>query len=175
MKKTFGVIGLGRFGSSVALTLSKLGYKVIAADKDEHDMQRIKDYVTHALQLDATDIDSLKDAGFKNCDVVIVAIGEDVEGSIMATANLKEIGVKYVVAKAQNEQQGKILAKIGAYRIVFPEHDSGVRLANQLTQSDILEFIEVSPEYIVKELKVPKKFIGKSLRDLRLPNDYRTL
>lgn len=175
MRKTFGIIGLGRFGSSVALTLSRLGYTVIAADHEEGDVQRIKDYVTHALQLEATDIDALREAGFKNCDVVIVAIGEDVQSSILATSNLKEMGIKYVVAKAQTEQQGKILAKIGADRIIYPEHDSGVRLANQLTQSDILEFIEVSPEYIVKELNVPREFIGKSLRELQLPNKYQIL
>lgn len=175
MKKTFGVIGLGRFGSSVALTLSRLGYTVIAGDKEEADIHRIKDYVTHALQLDATDIDALKEAGFKNCDVVVVAIGEDIQSCVLATATLKELGIKYVVAKAQTEQQGRILAKIGADRIIYPEHDSGVRLANQLTQSDILEFIEVSPEYIVKEIKVPHHYVGKSLRDLQLPNKYRIL
>ncbi|MBI4440538.1 TrkA family potassium uptake protein [Candidatus Woesearchaeota archaeon] len=175
MKKTFGVIGLGRFGSSVALTLAKLGYTVIAGDKEELDIQHIKDYVSYAVQIDATDIESLREAGFKNCDVVIVAIGEDIQSSILATANLKDIGIKYIVAKAQSEQQGRILAKIGADRIIYPEHDSGVRLANQLTQSDILEFIEVSPEYIVKEIKVPSTFVGRSLRDLQLPNKYRIL
>ncbi len=175
MRKTFGVIGLGRFGSSVALTLSRLGQTVIAADMEEEDVQRIKDYVAYAVQLDATDIETLKESGFKNCNMVIVAIGEDVESSFLATANLKALGIKYIVAKAQTEQQGKILAKIGADRIIYPEHDSGVRLANQLTQSDILEFIEVSPDYIVKEVKVPKEFIGKSLRELQLPNKFRIL
>ncbi len=175
MKKTFGVIGLGRFGSSLALTLSRLGQTVIAADMEEPDVQRIKDYVTYVAQLDATDIEALKEAGFKNCDIAIVAIGEDVESSFLATTNLKDLGIKYIVAKAQTEQQGKVLAKIGADRIIYPEHDSGVRLANQLTQSDILEFIEVSPDYIVKEIKVPHEFIGKSLRELQLPNKFRVL
>ena len=175
MRKTFGVIGLGRFGASVALTLARLGYTVIAADKEAADVVRIKDYVTHALQLDATDKEALREAGFKNCDVVIIAIGEEVESSLLATANMNELGIKYIVAKAQTEQQGRILAMIGADRIIYPEHDSGVRLANQLTQSDILEFIEVSPDYIVKEIKIPPEFIGKSLRELQLPNKYKVL
>ncbi len=174
-KANYGVIGLGRFGTSVALTLTQEGKHVLAIDRDEEKINSIKDYVTSAKQADSTDKDALVEAGIANCDVVVVGIGKEVDASILATLNLKELGVKYVVAKATSDQQGKILAKIGADRVVFPERDTGARLAWQLMSSDVLEFIELSPMYAVREVEVPKQFVGKAIKQLHVGTKFNVL
>ncbi|HIG98836.1 TPA: TrkA family potassium uptake protein [Candidatus Woesearchaeota archaeon] len=174
-KKNFGVIGLGKFGTSAALTLAKEGKHVLAIDKDEARINSIKDYVTWARQADSTNKDALVEAGIANCDVVIVAIGEDIDASVLATLNLKEVGVEYVVAKASTEQHGKILSKIGADRVVHPEGDTGKRLAWQLMSSDVLEFIELSPLYAVKEVSVPKQFVNKAIKHLHIGTNFGVL
>lgn len=174
-KANFGVIGLGRFGASVALTLSQEGKHILVIDRDEGKINSIKDYVTWAKQADSTDKDALAEAGIANCDVVIVAIGQDIDASILATLNAKELGVRYVVSKATSDQHGKILAKIGADRVVFPERDTGARLAWQLMSSDVLEFIELSPLYAVKETKVPRQFIGKAISHLNVGTKFNVL
>ena len=174
-KNNFGVIGLGKFGESVALTLMQEGKHVLAIDRNEEKINAIKDYVTWAKQADSTDKDALVEAGITNCDIVIVAIGEEIDASILATLNAKELGVRYVVAKATSEQHGKILAKIGADRVVRPESDTGKRLAWQLMSSDVLEFIELSPQYAVKEVDVPKPFIGKAIKQLHVSTKFNVL
>ena len=174
-KANFGVLGLGRFGTSVALTLTQEGKHVLAIDIDEAKVDAVKDYVTFAKQADSTDKDALIEAGITNCDAVVVAIGKDIDSSILATLNLKELGVKYVVAKATSEQHGKLLSKIGADRVVFPEADTGKRLAWQLMSSDVLEFIELSPLYAVKDVNVPKPFVNKSIRQLHVGSEFNVL
>lgn len=174
-KKNFGIIGLGKFGTSAALTLAQEGKHVLAIDKDEARISSIKDYITWARQADSTDKDALVEAGIQNCDVVIVAIGEDIDASVLATLNLKELGVEYVVAKASTEQHGKILSKIGADRVVYPEGDTGKRLAWQLMSSDVLEFIELSPLYAIKEVSVPKQFISKAIKQLHVGTKFGVL
>jgi trk system potassium uptake protein len=135
----------------------------------------VRDYVTTAKKLDSTDRDALLEAGITNCDVVIVGIGKDVDSSILTTLNLKELGIKYVVAKALGEQHGRILEKVGADRVVYPEGDSGKRIAWQLMGSDVLEFIEVSPQYAVKEVPVPKHFVNNTIKDLHVGTKFRVL
>ena len=174
-KANFGVLGLGRFGTSVALTLTQEGKHVLAMDIDEAKVDAVKDYVTFAKQADSTDKDALIEAGITNCDAVVVAIGKDIDSSILATLNLKELGVKYVVAKATSEQHGKLLSKIGADRVVFPEADTGKRLAWQLMSSDVLEFIELSPLYAVKEVNVPKPFVNKTIKQLHVSSEFNVL
>ena len=174
-KANFGVLGLGRFGTSVALTLTQEGKHVLAIDSDEAKVDAVKDYVTFAKQADSTDKDALIEAGITNCDAVVVAIGKDIDSSILATLNLKELGIKYVVAKATSEQHGKLLSKIGADRVVFPEADTGKRLAWQLMSSDVLEFIELSPLYAVKEVNVPKPFVNKSIKQLHVSSEFNVL
>lgn len=174
-KTNYAVIGLGKFGASVALTLMNERKNVLAIDKNEEKINAIKDYVTWAKQADSTDKDALVEAGVTNCDVVIVAIGEDVDASILATLNAKELGVKYIVSKANNEQHGKVLAKIGADRVVYPEGDTGKRLAWQLMSSDVLEFIELSPLYAVKDVTVPRQFIGKAIKQLHVGTTFNVL
>ncbi len=170
--KQFAVIGLGRFGSSVAKTLSLLGYEVLAIDSSEHEVQSIVNDVTHAVQVDALDEDALKALGIRNFDVVIVAIGEDVQANILVTVILKEMGVKKIIAKAKNNMHGKVLEKIGADLVVYPEKDMGIRVAYHLVSPNILDFIELSPEYSIIEIAAPSEFLGKSLGQLNLRAQY---
>lgn len=161
--KQFAVIGLGRFGSSLAATLARMGYDVLAVDTDEQKVEQIVDRVTHAVQADALDDESLKALGMRNFDVVIVAIGHDMQASILTTVMLKEMGVKTVVAKANTELHGRVLARVGADKVVFPERDMGVRVARSLVSKNLLDHIDLSPDFSIAELVTPKEFVGKSL------------
>lgn len=168
--KQYVVIGVGRFGSSVARNLSKLGQEVLAVDKDEERVKYIAGEVTHAVQADATDVSTLKSLGIKNFDVGIVAIGGDVQASIMITLLLKELGVPYVVAKASNKLQGRVLEKVGADRVVFPEREMGKRIAHNLVSSNLLDYIELAKDYRIEEVVAPPGMYGKTLRELNLRN-----
>lgn len=170
--KQFVVIGLGRFGSSVAKTLYSLGNEVLAIDKDEETVQNISDFVTHAVQADATDESTIRSLGIRNFDVAVVTIGSDIQSSVMVTLLLKELGIKYVIAKAHNDLHAKVLYKIGADRVVFPERDMGVRVAHNLCTSNILDFIELSPDYNIIELTAIEEWHNKSLRELDMRNEY---
>jgi len=170
--KQFAVIGLGRFGSSIATTLFKLGYEVLAIDSDEEQVQKSSELVTHVIQADTTDENTLKALGIRNFDVVVVAIGEDIQANVLTTLLLKDLGVKYIVAKARNELHGKMLAKIGADRVVYPERDMGLRVAHNLVATNVLEYIELSPDLSVAEITAPKILIGKSLAEANLRVKY---
>ncbi len=170
--KQYAVIGCGRFGASVARTLYGMGYDVMAIDKDEDVVQDISDSVTHAVQVDVTDEASMKALGIRNFDVAIVAIGSDIQSSILATLIVKELGVKYVVAKAQNQLHGNVLAKTGADRVVFPERDMGIRVAHNLGSTNILDYIDLSPEYSILEITALKEWEGKSLEILNVRGRY---
>lgn len=170
--KQFVVIGIGRFGSALAQRLYDLGHEVLAIDVNEEEIQKISDKVTHAVTADASDESVLRSLGVRNFDVGIVAIGDDIQSSIIVTLMLKELGVKYVVAKAQNDLHAKVLLKIGADRVVFPERDMGERVAHNLIATNILEFIELSPEFSIIEFAIPHAWVGKNLRDLNLRVKY---
>lgn len=170
--KQFIVVGLGRFGSSLATTLYNAGYDVMGVDSDQEIIQNIVDNITHAVQADATDENTLKALGARNFDVAIVSIGGNIQASILVTLILKEIGIKYVVAKAQNELHGKVLYKIGADRVVFPERDMGIRVAHNLVSSNILDYIELSPEYSIVEITAIPAWFDKSLRQLDMRIKY---
>lgn len=167
--KQFMVIGCGRFGSSVATTLFNLGHEVMVIDIDEERIQDIADESTYAIQADVSDENVLKELGIGNFDVVIVSISSNYQASIMATLIAKELGVKKVVAKAHDSLHGKVLAKIGADKIVHPERDMGVRVAHNLVSSNILDFIELSPDYSILEVTALKEWINQPLKDLKLP------
>lgn len=167
MQQEFAVIGLGRFGSSVALTLSELGHSVLGVDMDEHKVQALANRITHAVQADCTDEQTVRSLGLRNFDTVIVAIGQDLESSILVTLILKELGVKNVVAKAATESHGKVLQRVGADRVVFPEKDMGAKVARFLAQSNIMDFIELTPDVSVVEFS-PRDGFGKTLKDLDL-------
>ncbi len=172
MKKQFAVIGMGRFGSSVAKTLSDLGYEVLAIDSSEQRTQEISNIVTHVVQADSTDEEALRSLGLRNFDVVIVAIGQDIQSSILTTIILKEIGVPKVVVKAQNELHGKVVKKIGADKVIYPERDMGQRVAHHLISSNILDYIELSDAYSIIEVQASRTLIGKNLRELDIRAKY---
>ena len=171
MAKVIGVIGLGRFGSAISKTLTELGNQVLAIDSDEGNIDCIKDYVTLAKQVEYN-VDSLKESGIGECNIVVVAIGHSIQENILVTLMLKELGIKYIVARAIDSLHEKALGKIGANRIINPEKAMGIRLANQLISSDILDIIEISPEYTVQEFKAKKDFVGKTLSELDLRKKY---
>ncbi|WP_028986429.1 potassium channel family protein [Thermicanus aegyptius] len=165
-KKSFAIIGLGRFGLSVAKTLYDSGYEVVGIDSDPELIQDYAEQLTHTVQADATDELALKDLGIRNFDVVVVAIGQDIQASILTTLMLKELGVRYIVVKAQNERHGKVLYKIGADKVVFPERDMGVRVAHNLISPNILDFIELAQDYSIMEIMAPSFTEGKTLIEL---------
>ncbi len=162
--KQFIVIGLGRFGQSVAKTLFQMGYDVLALDEDENAVQEIADSVTHAVQMDATDEYALRTLGIRNFDIAIVSIGTNIQSSIMVTLNLKEAGIKKVLAKATNDMHAKLLTKIGADRVVLPEKDMGVRVAHNLVSANILDVIELSSEYSIMEITAPNQWFNKNIK-----------
>ncbi|GBF32898.1 Trk system potassium uptake protein TrkA [Desulfocucumis palustris] len=170
--KQFAVIGLGRFGSSVARTLTQMGYDVLAIDSDENKVEELADVVTHAVTASALEETVLKSLGVRNFDVVVVAIGQDIQSNILVTLMLKEMGVKKVVAKASTELQGKVLQKIGADIVVFPERDMGERVARWLVSRNIIDVINLSPDYSLVELAAPAEFHGTSLQDSGLRKKY---
>ncbi len=173
-KQQFAVIGLGRFGRAVCATLHQSGYEVLAIDKDEkHVSQAInKKIASHAIQLDSMESTSLKEAGVFDFDTVIVAIGNYLAESITTTLNLKEGGVTYVVAKAASETHMKILKKVGADYVVFPEREMGIELARLLTRPRILDQFELDPDYSIVEMIVPKEFDHKTIAELELRGKY---
>ncbi|MBI3975107.1 MAG: TrkA family potassium uptake protein [Armatimonadetes bacterium] len=168
----FAVIGLGRFGSSVARTLYDLGHNVLAMDKDEAALRLVVDHVTHAVQVDSTDPEALRAVGITNLDAVVVAIGVDIQESILTTLLLKDLGVKKIVAKAVDEQQGKVLEKVGADLVIFPERDMGERVAHSLASPNVLEYIELSPDYTIEEVNVPARLDGRTLGELELRTKF---
>ncbi len=172
MKKQFVIIGCGRFGSSVAKTLYDMGYEVLAVDTNEEIIQNIADHVTHAVQADATDENSIKSLGIRNFDVAVVTIGSNIQSSILITLMVKELGVKYVVTKAQNELHAKVLYKIGADRVVFPEREMGIRVAHNLVSSNIMDYIELAPDYSIVEVAALDEWVGQNLRDINMRAKY---
>ena len=171
-KKQFVVIGLGRFGSSVAKTLYAHGSDVLAIDSNETAIREISDDVTKAIQMDATDESALKSLGIRNFDVAVIAIGSDIQSSIVVTLLVKEFGVKYIIAKAHNDMHAKILYKIGATRVVLPEKDMGARVAHNLISSSIVDYIELSPDYSITEFVCPQEWNEKTLIQLNLRANY---
>ena len=172
MHKQFVVIGLGRFGKSVAQTLSHLGHDVLAIDSDEGPVQALMNDVTHAVQADARVEENLKALGIRNFDVAVVAIGDNIQSSILITLMLKEMGIQRVVAKAVDSLHGKVLEKVGADKIIYPEKDMGFRVAHSLVTTNVMDFIELSPDYHIVEIMTPKMFVGKSLGELDLRARY---
>lgn len=172
MSKQFVIIGCGRFGSSVAKKLSELGCEVMAVDASEDTIQNIADSVTYAVQADATDENALKAMGIRNFDVAVITIGGNIQASIMVTLMVKELGIKHIVAKAQNEMHAKVLYKIGADRVVFPEREMGVRVAKNLVSNKILDYIELSEDYTIVEVPPLKNWIGKNLIEINIRAEF---
>lgn len=165
--KRIGIIGAGRFGMSLAESLANAGAEVLLIDRNRPAMQSASEFAT-ALQGDATQARVLEEAGFAECDLVVVAIGSNIEASMMATANCKELGVPSVVAKATSELHGKILRRIGADSVVYPDRDSAHRLARAIANHSVVDFLEVSDGYSIAEVDVPESVRGKTLAEADL-------
>jgi trk system potassium uptake protein len=172
--KQFAVIGLGRFGRGVCTTLHRLGYDVLGTDIDDKKVAQVltDQVIGHALQLDSTEPAALKEAGIFEFDTVIVAIGNFLQESIITTLNLKEGGVPHVVAKASSEVHGKLLKRVGADHVVYPEHEAGCALARSLTKPAILDRFELDPQNSIVEVIIPKEFDGKTITELQLRSRY---
>lgn len=170
--KQYAVLGLGRFGESVAIELSNNGYDVLAIDKNENIVQNISEHVRFAVKADVTDIEALRSLGLGNFDVAIIAIGTDIDSSIMATLLAKELGVKLIISKAQNNMHEKILKKIGADRVIFPEREMAQRIANNLMSGNIIDYLELSHDYSIVEIEVLPEWVGKNLLQLNFRNTY---
>lgn len=169
----FAVIGLGRFGSHVVRSLHESGQKVLAIDSDASAVQRIKDYSTQAVVLDARDKQRLRALGIRDYDVVVVSLGESIEASALVALHLKEIGVKRVVAKAGSEDHARLLELIGVDEVIMPERQAAERLANRLRDAGILDYIPLGQGYSIHELAAPESFIDKSLEELKLRNRFQ--
>jgi trk system potassium uptake protein TrkA len=167
-KEQVMVIGLGRFGSAVARELERLGHQVLAIDRGEAQVNDIASDVTHALQLDAADEDALRSAGAGDFQTAIVAISTDAEPSIFATMVLKRLGVRTVIAKAGSQLHGEILSRVGADRVVLPERETGLRLAHSFNVPNVIDYLDVAPNFGIEKIRPPASFIGKSLGDLDL-------
>lgn len=164
--KSFVIIGLGRFGNAVARELYRRGNEVLAIDMDEDAVQRIADFVTHAVVGDAKDENVLRSIGVRNFDCAVVAIASDIQDSVLVTLMLKEWGVKFIVAKAQSQMHSKVLQRIGADKVVFPEEDMGNRLAQTLSSSNVIDFIELSQDFSIVEIHPPQSWSNKTLSEL---------
>ncbi len=167
-KKSYCVLGMGEFGQSVALTMMHNGYEVLAVDKRMDKVQLIADQVTRAVRADASNPEVVKGLGVDMMDGVIVAIGESLEASILATISAKECGAPYVLAKANTDIEEKVLRRVGADEVVFPERAMGVRIGQNLTSGNFFDVVELSDQFSVVEMKIPDGWKGKSLRELCL-------
>ncbi len=172
MKREFAVIGLGRFGGSICEELSLEGMNVLAIDSSEQKINEFKNIASHAVIADATDESVLKDLGINNIDHVIVAIGENIQASILTTVILTDLGIKKITVKAQNDYHEKILKRIGADHVVHPERDMGRRLAHSLISSNILDYLELSEDHSMVEVKAGKNLVGKTLIELDIRANY---
>lgn len=170
--KQFGVIGLGNFGYYLAVHLYRSGHEVMAIDKNQSLVQRIKDDVTRAIIADTTDLDSLASTGIKDMDTVIVCIGSILGNSILTVLNLQELGVKRIIAKALSDSHAKILQKIGVSEILFPERDQAISLAEKLHSPNMLDYLPFMEDYSIIQMATPTPFLGKKLKDLDLINKY---
>lgn len=170
--KQYAVIGLGRFGTSIARRLHEAGQEVLGIDIDEESVEAAEGYVTHAVVADSTEEKALTMLEIKNFDCVIVAIGNDIQSSILTVMLLKNLGIKKVIAKALSKRHGQVLEAIGVHWIIYPERDMGERVANQLLSPNMLNYIELSKNYNIEEIIVPFKMVGKNLRELDVRAKY---
>lgn len=169
---SFLIIGMGRFGSSIATELANLGHEVLVIDRDEERVSEIAEAVTHSVIGDAGDEEVLRSVGAESFDVAVVAIAGNIEESVLITMMLKEMGIKKVIAKANSALHMKILKKIGADIVVFPERDMGERLARSLSSNDIVDYISLSDEYSIVELKSHSEWEKKTLAELDFREVY---
>ena len=173
MGRTFAVLGLGRFGKKLAVSLYDMGEEVMAIDRNPELVEAVSSSVTYAIEADVSNADALKGVNIGEIDTVIVAMGSDLTASIMAVMVSKEQGVPHVIAKAADERMGEILKKVGADRIIFPEEDTGLRIARKLSSDSFLDFFDIDDNLCLVEIKPKPEWIGKNLIELQLRDKYR--
>ena len=166
--KSYVVVGLGRFGSEVARQLHTLGCEVLAMDISAELVQEIANDVTHAVVADGRDKSVLKTLGVRELDCAVIAIGDDLAASVLATMNMKELGISHIVCKAHDETHRRVLEKLGADRVVIPEQENAARLARSLSSPNVLDYIELSDDYGIVEVPVPAAWQDKSLKELNI-------
>jgi trk system potassium uptake protein TrkA len=171
-RRQFAVIGLGRFGSAMAMTLAELGQDVIGVDGDADRVRQLADSITQAVELDATDERALRSVGIQDVDVAVVSIGENIESSLLVVMQLRELGINSIVAKAVTPLHGKILEKLGVSRVIFPEREMAVRIAHGLVMPNVIDYIELSRDYSLVEVPAPEVFVGRTLKQLELRPKY---
>lgn len=172
MEKTVAILGLGLFGSAVARNLAESGVEVIAIDLNMDHVEEVLDCVYHAIQADFTKIDQLREAGVANAETAVVATGEKLEVTILGIMNLKKLGIQEVIVKTKNKSYKEVLLKVGATRVILPEYEMGVRLANEISGTSILDSLELDDKYHLVELNVMEPWIGKAIKDLDLRNEH---
>ena len=171
--KSVIVLGLGRFGSALAKKLYEKDVEVMAVDRDYTIVQRISDQVSYAVQADITDEKALRNLGISNFDIAVIATAGNLESSIEATLICKDEGIKTVIAKSRTESHARILEKIGADKVIFPELETGERLARFISGSNLLEFVQFSSNFSLAEVRIQKSWVGKSLKELDIRNKYK--
>jgi trk system potassium uptake protein TrkA len=172
MSKKYATIGLGNFGFNVTKTLFEEGHDVVAVDLDEDATQRVQPYCTQAIVADATQKETIRGLGLEEMDAVVVSMGGNESAATLITLYLKEFGVKRIVVKASNEDHGKILSKVGASDVIFPEKDMAIKVARSLSTPDVLDYIPMSGDYLIAEIAPLDAFVGKSLAELQLRSRY---
>lgn len=168
---SFGVIGLGRFGTALAITLAQAGKEVIAVDRDESRVKELRQYTDYAFVADTIYSDTLKEIGIQNCDVVAVCIGEKIDASILITMSVIDLGVPKVIAKASSVEQGEVLKRIGA-TVVYPEKDMAVRLGKRLISSTFMDYIALDNSVEIRQISVPESMLGASVMELNIRKKY---
>lgn len=169
-QKRFAVIGLGHFGAHVARTLYVLGQDVIAIDASDDAVQDAAEFATQAVIADATDRNVLETLGIADVDAAIISLGERMDVIALAALHVKEMGVPFIAVKALSEEHGRILKALGVHEVIYPEKDRAIRLANRLARKDVVDFLPLLPGYSIAEIKAPREFVGKTLKDLALRN-----
>lgn len=172
MENKFGVIGLGRFGTTIARTLSQRGAEVMVFDSDPDKVDNLRDEVAYAVQLDATDMKALRAQNIDELDAVVVAIGHDFEALLLTTVTLMELKVKRIIARASTEQQRRILEKLGIKEILSPEDEVGISVAGRLLNPDLVSFFQLPDNYQIVELKTPSGVADKTVIEIGLRNRY---
>ena len=169
-RKQYIVIGLGRFGRAIAETLCKAGEEVLGVDRRMDLVEEMRDVLTHTIQLDAMDRDALAALGVQDFDIAFVTMGSDIRASGTIVLQLKELGAKKVIAKAQDEFHGRMLEKLGADQVLFPERDMGRRVAHNLVSGNIIDYLELSSQYSMAEIRPKREWVGKALKQLEMRN-----
>ncbi len=170
-KNTYGIVGLGRFGMALAMELVQAGAEIIVLDRDEEKIRQMREFTDNAFIVHGLDRKTLSETGIQNCDVAIVCIGEHLDTSILTTLNLVSLGVPEVMAKSTSAEHGEILEKLGA-KVVYPERDMAVRLANRLEASRMLDYIQLSEKLNISKLLAPEKIVGKTVLEVNLRKHF---